>query len=181
MQFILEMVDAFPKQSCINIIDFFEKNSHLQYPGEAGSTVLDNLEITLDIDFTNPNPNGFGLENTLENALREYKNKFPLIDTSLSKWAVYPSCQIMRYQPNQHYHRVHCEHDGANTGRVFAWMIYLNDIKDGGGTHFMHQNFTAKPVTGNFYIWPAGWTHMHYGVNAPSETKYIITGWVNLI
>ena len=56
---------------------------------------------------------------------------------------------------------------------------YLNDIKDGGGTHFVYQNFTTKPVAGNLYIWPAGWTHMHHGVNAPKEVKYILTGWVN--
>ena len=186
MQFIHEMVGAFPKQSCTNIIDFFEKNIDLGKPGTAGSCELDNLEITLRIDFTNPNPNGFGLENTLKNVITEYKNKFPLIDTNLSKWGVYPSCQLMKYKPNQYYHHIHCENDGSefpidSNKRIFAWMIYLNDIKDGGGTHFVHQNFTAKPVAGNFYIWPAGWTHLHHGVNAPNETKYIITGWMNSI
>ena len=60
-------------------------------------------------------------------------------------------------------------------------MIYLNDIKEGGGTHFCHQNFTTKPVAGNLYIWPAGWTHMHAGVNAPYESKYTITGWVEYL
>ena len=48
-------------------------------------------------------------------------------------------------------------------------MIYLNDIRRGGGTEFIHQRFTAKPRAGDFYIWPAGWTHMHRGVNAPKE------------
>ena len=181
MQFILEMIGAYPKQSCTNIIDFFEKNIDTAKPGGAGIHELDNLEITLGINFTNPNPNSFGLENTLRNAIREYKNKFPHIDESMEEWTVDGSCQLMKYEPNQHYHYIHCESSKMWRDRIFAWMIYLNDIKDGGGTHFVHQNFTTKPNTGNFYIWPAGWTHMHHGVNAPNETKYIITGWVSYI
>ena len=62
-----------------------------------------------------------------------------------------------------------------------VWMIYLNDIKVGGGTHFIHQEFTTKPISGDLYIWPAGWTHMHVGVNAPHERKYILTGWVEYV
>ena len=41
----------------------------------------------------------------------------------------------------------------------------------------IHQKVIIKPRAGDFYIWPAGWTHMHRGINAPKEIKYIITGW----
>ena len=61
--------------------------------------------------------------------------------------------------------------------RVLAWMVYLNDIKKDGGTRWPQQNFTSKPRSGDLYIWPAGWTHSHYGVPALKETKYIVTGW----
>ena len=126
-------------------------------------------------------PFGFGLEIILSNMISEYKEKFPLIDSHLGGWQVTPSCQFVKYQPNSYYSSIHCENDGKFKkyhNRLFAWMIYLNDIKEGGGTYFHHQNFTTKPVAGNLYIWPAGWTHMHVGVNAPYESKYIITGWV---
>ena len=180
MQFIHEIIGAYPKQSCTDIIDFFDGHEHLARPGGAGDKELDNLEIPLDINFRNPNPNGFGLEYTLVNAIKEYKQKFPHIDDSIGEWEVLPICQLMRYEPDNYYYHVHCENDGNKNclHRVFAWMIYLNDVKDGGGTHFIHQNYTAKPVAGNFYIWPAGWTHLHHGVNAPNERKYIITGWM---
>ena len=115
--------------------------------------------------------------------IKEYKNKFPLIDSHVGDWNIFPHYQFMKYEPNKYYERIHCENDGVprNFSRIFGWMVYLNDIKDGGGTHFVHQNFTTKPVAGNLYIWPAGWTHMHHGVNAPKEVKYILTGWVNYI
>ena len=182
MKFIHEIVGAFPKESCINMIDFFENNINLSKPGVAGTVgLLDDLEISLSLDFKNPN--NFGLEYTLCNAIKEYKNIFPLIDSHIGDWNIFPHYQFMKYEPNKYYERIHCENDGAsrNFSRVFGWMVYLNDIKDGGGTHFVYQNFTTKPVAGNLYIWPAGWTHMHHGVNAPKEVKYILTGWVNYI
>jgi len=30
-------------------------------------------------------------------------------------------------------------------------------------------------------IWPAYWTHLHKGQISQSQTKYITTGWYNLI
>ena len=60
MKFIHEIVGAFPKESCINMIDFFENNINLSKPGGRGEgTLLNNLEISLSLDFKNPN--NFGL------------------------------------------------------------------------------------------------------------------------
>ena len=123
----------------------------------------------------------FGLENTLDNIIFQYKRKFPLIDTNIGKWKVSKNCLLAKYEPNNYYDLIHCDVGQPCRNRIFAWMIYLNDIKTGGGTHFIHQNFTTKPISGNLYIWPAGWTHMHVGVNAPHEQKYTITGWVEYV
>ena len=54
--------------------------------------------------------------------------------------------------------------------------IYLNDIKHGGGTEFIYQDIITIPKAGDFIIFPSGVSHMHRGINAPHETKYIITG-----
>ncbi len=177
MQFIHLIESVYSKESCNHLIDYFEENINLAKPGGGGNKKLNNLEICLRIDFKNPS--GFGLENILSNKVSQFKVKFPLIN-SINKWNVYPTCQFARFKPNNYYRYIHCEQSNGEPfiRRVFAWMIYLNDIKEGGGTHFHHQNFTTKPVAGNLYIWPAGWTHMHVGVNAPYESKYTITGWV---
>tara|TARA_B100000508_G_scaffold64833_1_gene50838 strand:+ start:1788 stop:2333 length:546 start_codon:yes stop_codon:yes gene_type:complete len=181
MQFIHLIEGAYSKQSCDNLIDFFEKNINLAESGGAGNKKLNNLEISLDLDFNNPS--SFGLELMLSNMISQYKEKFPFIDSNIVKWHVTPTCQLAKYEPNNYYSYVHCENSGLpkHLSRVFAWMLYLNDIREGGGTYFHHQNFTTKPVAGNLYIWPAGWTHMHVGVNAPYESKYTITGWVKYI
>ena len=179
MQFIHLIEGAFSKESCKYLINFFEKNINLANPGGAGDKKLNILEIPLAIDFDNPS--GFGLEDILSNMLSQYKEKFPLIDSCMGKWHVSPTCQFAKFEPNNYYSHLHCAHGKRYPNRILAWMMYLNDIKEGGGTYFHHQNFTTKPVAGNLYIWPASWTHMHVGVNAPYELKYTITGWVEYI
>ena len=103
MQFIHLAEGAYPKESCTYLIDFFETNINLAEPGRAGNKRLNNLEICLDIDFRNPNSNIFGLENTLENILFQYKQKFPLIDSNIGRWHVSPTCQLTKYEPNNYY------------------------------------------------------------------------------
>ena len=71
------------------------------------------------------------------------------------------------------------EHGGSDYDcrRVLGWMIYLNDCD--GGTRWPQQRFTTKPRQGDLYIWPAGWTHSHYGLPSKQE-KYILTGWCEM-
>ena len=168
-----------PKDSCKKIIDFFDENNGMASPGEYNGKVgnIDNLEIPIDI--SNPDDN-YGIGRYVQNGMFNYKKRYPLIDTRLGPWDCYHKCQLMKYEPDKYYDKIHCENDCYNrpsVERVFGWMIYLNDIRRGGGTEFIHQRFTAKPRAGDLYIWPAGWTHMHRGVNAPKEVKYILTGW----
>lgn len=174
---------AYPESSCAKLIEFFEANESFAYRGSTGDSFegdLNDLELTLELTDVDCY---WGLGRAVSQGIEGYKQKYPLIDTSIEKWAVDKNCQLMRYEPNDHYSHVHCENDGTSiyVRRVFAWMIYLNTIENGGGTHFLHQNRTAQPIAGDMYIWPAHWTHFHHGVNAPQDRKYIITGWVDYV
>ena len=81
--------------------------------------------------------------------------------------------------PNDAYSVAHCENDGypEHAQRHLSYMTYLTTIDDGGGTMFTQQDVVTPSNAGLTVIWPAGWTHYHHGVPAPTETKYIITGW----
>ena len=116
----------------------------------------------------------------------EYKEKHRFLNSKYnpnpyySSWDITEHFNIQKYDPGEFYaFGEHCEHGSGekDSKRILAWMIYLNDIKYKGGTCWPQQNFTSKPRAGDLYIWPAGWTHSHYGIPAPKETKYIITGW----
>ena len=180
MNFIYNIPKAYPQKSCNKLIDWFEKNIDIATPGTSEGKKLNDLEINLQIKHKD---DYFGLGKTLIKAIKKFKKAFPHVDKYIGKWNLNPSMQLMKYKPNNYYNVIHCENSGSpkHFKRVFAFMIFLNDIKKGGGTKFIYQNFVAKPEAGDFYIWPAYWTHLHQGVNAPKENKYIITGWVEYI
>lgn len=48
-------------------------------------------------------------------------------------------------------------------------MTYLNDVNDGGGTHFTYQNETINARKGRTLIWPTDFTHSHHGVVSETE------------
>ena len=76
----------------------------------------------------------------------------------------------------------HFERGGyATTTRMLVWMTYLNDVSDGGGTHFVYQKHTFEAKKGRTLIWPSDFTHTHAGVVSPTQHKYIITGWMNFV
>lgn len=89
--------------------------------------------------------------------------------------------KIQKTIPMGGYHVWHCENASLESkGRAVAWMLYLNDVTEGGETEFLYQSKRIKPKAGRLVIWPAGWTHTHRG-NPPLEgEKYVITGWMEL-
>ena len=171
--FIMKNSSCISNETCEFMIDFFNKNESAATKGGAGREPLDDLEIPINVYKFHDNL-VLGLSDTIE----KYKERYPLVDT-LGKWKVDTYAQLMRYESGDVYNLIHCETGVYTPYRIFAWMIYLNTIKDGGGTEFIHQNFITNPIAGDMYIWPAGWTHMHRGVVAPHERKYILTGWVS--
>ena len=171
---------VYSKESCDSLIRFFEDNKELASSGIMGENkLLDNLEIPLKpkdpYDY-------YGLGKSIGKGINNYSKIYPLVNTHNSRCTPWHTCQLVKFEPNKYYSHIHCENSFPEVpiaNRCFVWMIYLNTIKDGGGTEFIHQNFVTNPIAGDMYIWPAGWTHMHRGVNAPNEVKYTITGWYN--
>lgn len=67
---------------------------------------------------------------------------------------------------------------GEKLHRVLPFMVYLNDVEDGGETEFYYQELRVKPVRGTLLLWPAYFTHTHRGRTPRSCDKYILTGWI---
>lgn len=115
----------------------------------------------------------------LQLAANNYVAEYPWCNR-YDPWAVCESVQIQQYQPGQAFHSFHCErtgHRGTQAHRHLVFMTYLNTVLDQGGTEFPQQNLTVSAHCGSTLIWPADWTHTHRGLVAPTEVKYIITGW----
>ena len=169
----------------LNMIDFFEKNIHLQSKGVTGLGHAERIKKTTDIaiDPLFLKKEKFNIFNEyfreLYDCYDDYKKQWPFLSKSISKLDI-PSFNLQKYNPGDHFSSVHCERNSTLTmHRVFAWMTYLNNVgSDDGSTFFSHYNVKIKPEMGKTLIWPAEWTHAHAGEILKTETKYIITGWM---
>ncbi|WP_299494281.1 2OG-Fe(II) oxygenase [uncultured Shewanella sp.] len=94
------------------------------------------------------------------------------------------SINIQKYQQNKggypHWHSEQFPQLNHNEAlhRVVLYMLYLNDIEEGGETEFFYQNKKLKPKKGTMVIAPAAFTHSHRGLTPISDDKYIATSWV---
>jgi hypothetical protein len=62
--------------------------------------------------------------------------------------------------------------------RNLLFILYLNDIKEGGETDFFYQEKSIKPKAGTMIIAPCGFTHTHKGNVPISSDKYVLTSWM---
>ena len=62
--------------------------------------------------------------------------------------------------------------------RICAFLLYLNDVEEGGETEFLYLKKRFKPIKNRLLLWPAGYTHTHRGNQPINQSKYILTGWI---
>jgi len=175
-----------PSLICDDIISYFEINKPKQKSGKSASGL--NLEIKDSIDMTiNPKeiilPGNEAFKRYFDQLFECYKNyveQWTFLN-KISERLEIGSFNIQRYKPGQHFKEIHTERLSLESlHRIFAFMTYLNDVKEGGSTYFSHYDLEIKPRKGLTLIWPAEWTHAHKGNIIKEGSKYIITGWMNI-
>ena len=92
----------------------------------------------------------------------------------------YTSLKIQKTLPTEGYHVWHVEHGPGfdNQRRVLVYSVYLNDVKEGGETEFLHFSKRIKPKTGRIVIWPSGFPYVHRGNPPLKGEKYLLTSWI---
>ena len=82
-----------------------------------------------------------------------------------------------------HWHSEHYPHpqdpEQKSLHRVLLWLIYLNDVEQGGTTEFLYQQASIKPSTGSLLLSPCGFTHTHRGTTPISHDKYVLASWIS--
>jgi hypothetical protein len=190
-QFIGIYEDAFSKEYCESVIDYFEKmvkagctlNRQQEMKNTLKSSKNDLFHFANDDPAISLNANSTLMRQFNEvfwgQCYADYASKF----WNLKEFGPHSSyCfKIQKTEPGQGYHVWHSESTTRETcNRILAWSVYLNDIEEGGETEFINQHMRIKPKQGTVVIWPAGFTHTHRGNPPLSKTKYIVTGWVEL-
>ena len=165
------------------IIDFFENNPKRHEIGISGHGKVDkekkeSVDLTIMPKELSSSSLSFFIDyfQMLQNCYWDYINDWSFLKDKWGEMYIGPF-NIQKYNKSGHFKKWHTERDSISSAhRVFAWMTYLNDVKDGGSTDFKHFDISVEPKKGKTLIWPAEWTHAHRG-QIVKDKKYIITGW----
>jgi hypothetical protein len=168
-------------KKCIELFDKFDKHGYShrrRHDGvlmEDSSVDISPIELEWDENFIDSfHDRYYSLIYPL------YNNKYSSIQQLRKHKSKY--IKIQKTLPTEGYHIWHCEDDGSyGNGRVLAWILYLNDVEEGGETEFLYQSLRIKPKVGTFILFPAYFTHTHRGNPPLSGVKYIATGWIEVI
>lgn len=180
--------NVFSNEYCNDVISFFEKAAGLGY-GKTRQEVNDHDKHVKD-DYHITAASSLKATFVLE---PEYHEEFNSIfwGECYKDYAAHFSAlndlpahtihgnKLQRTDIGQGYHLWHSEiSSGSMAGRILSYIVYLNDVDEGGETEFLYQHMRVKPKQGTVVIFPAGFTHTHRGNPPLSNTKYIMTGWV---
>jgi prolyl 4-hydroxylase len=176
--------DLLTKQECEEIINIFEANDKYAIDGYIGGGINHDVKHSSDFYVYHDTKNivdrlyGDRLTDVVDKMVDEmyrYMDKFPIFLNTLVEVDGY---NIQRYLPDQGFKAWHYESTEEKI-RLFVWMVYLNDVED-GGTEFMFQKHIEPATQGKLLFFPADWTHTHRGQVSHTKTKYILTGWISL-
>lgn len=118
---------------------------------------------------------------SLQSCYYQYNNKYGIV-SSLGKHAISESIKIQKTNPSEGYHVWHCESANILSGRrLMLAVLYLNTVNDGGETEFLYQSIRIKPKKRTLILCPGGFTHTHRGNPPLTESKYIVTTWIEFV
>lgn len=180
--------DCVTDEFCNNLIDYFEwcqkHNKTYKRPEDEkikkdNATNLNPMTIE-EINFVFPQVQEF---------IGEFNDKFwnkfyaEYIETysALKDYDQHTifSYKVQKTQPAGGYHIWHPE-DGSiqSSRRIGVYILYLNDVEEGGETEFLYLSKRISPKKGRLIIFPPNYPWTHRGNPPLSGNKYIMTGWI---
>lgn len=188
--FVFVKDNVFTKEYCAEVVQFFEDNPQLQHTGESGGGLNTEIKDTTDLNmFYRPElMERYGnfilskFNEVVEEMLARlpYQNVFNAVGRVFNDDTEYTTCQIQKYNKGTgHYNAYHFETDSyGTTPRLFVFILYLNDVEEGGETELLYEQSFTKPKTGRVIVHPASFPFVHRGLTPISDDKYIITTWL---
>lgn len=169
---------------CEQAIDWFEhkaKDTHHDKSNHGSGSFRDDYSISNPFRYSSfmEIDNGL-LKKLLKKSYDSYRKSYNLggrYPSTLPENCIFPNFKIQKAEPGGGFCSWHCEfHQTVHAKRFLAWMLYLNDVEQGGKTEFLSGQ-KIKPKRGTLVLWPAYFTHMHRSAPDLNENKYILTGW----
>lgn len=162
---------------CRRMIESFNTLSRFHQPnGRERHAALDTSAWT-ELNVTRMSDAGFlgFFRHRIDRALERY-NRDVALPIAVPNSPKIADLIIKRYRPEPaesfqlHFDAVH---EVANRYLVMLW--YLNDVSEGGQTHFAQLDVAVTPRAGRLIVFPPYWMFQHAGLPAPREEKYILS------
>jgi len=181
--------DYLPPTWCDRVIEYYEwcaVNNKTWERNEAASSVKSDNSTVLnprtseEINFTYENLTPVISE--FNKAFWDvcypiYLKKFDVL-AQYAKHTIY-SYKVQKTLPGEGYHVWHCEDgDVPYSRRVGVYIVYLNEVEEGGETEFIYLSKRYPPKKGRIIIFPPNFPWAHRGNPPLSGAKYIMTGWM---
>lgn len=183
--FIAVYDDVLSPDLCKGFIDIYNNAEKLgftydrQYSGNKKTDIEDTATKIPSYPLEHIDSENVLMFNTIfwDRCYQEYAKKFSILNEIGNHHSF--GIKIQKIEPSQGYHMWHCEQGCLNNSRrIIGWLAYLNDIENGGETEFLYQSKRIQAKQGRVVLFPASFTHTHRGNPPLSDTKYIITGWI---
>lgn len=176
--------DAF----CNNLVDYFEwcsqnnrtfSRQEQEVIKKDDSTILSPFSPQ-HISFVSANLGEFLREfNSVfwDTCYKDYREQYSVL-SNYERHTIY-TYKVQKTNPSGGYHIWHAE-DGevCHSRRVGVYILYLNDVAEGGETEFLYLSKRIAPKKGRLIIFPPNYPWAHRGNPPLSGDKYIMTGWL---
>jgi prolyl 4-hydroxylase len=175
---IIEIEDFLSQEECEHLIREIDLNNQ---PSQVSENYGSNVTSYRTSSTSNLSPHDQRVA-TIKNRIAVYLNA-PINNGE--------PLQGQRYQPGQYFKQHNDSFHGgsyeteclSSGNRTHTFMLYLNDVEEGGETAFINLNKKIKPKAGKAVVWTnlkngsVDDTFLHEGCEVKLGTKYIITSW----
>jgi len=177
----------FSEEFCDNLIEHFEwcQRSNKTYSRSEKENIKKDESTNLnpnsiqEIEYAHPNVSNYITEfNNVfwDECYADYLKNYSTL-SSYDLHTIY-SYKVQKTVPSGGYHIWHCE-DGSKlfSRRVGVYILYLNDVEEGGETEFLYFSKRISAKKGRLIVFPPNFPWTHRGNPPLSGVKYIMTGW----
>ena len=170
--------NAMSPEDCKKIIELFETNKDQIQAFNTGRKEYSEIDIDkFETPWSETKEKFISMMKThMDKFMKDVKIQIsdfpPIIDME--------NIRIKKYLPNdKDEFKTHVDVLRALIAKRFlVYILYLNDVEEGGETYLPKQNIKVKPKAGRLLMFPPFWTHEHRGVKLQKGIKYIATTWI---
>lgn len=178
--FIVEFPDTLSSEQCQAICTGFDALHIEEYGPSALGKVDDRrcYHAPLDHALKTDEAAFVAVHEAIKENVQKYRRNWDI----LAKAPVIQSALLVqKYEKGDGYYKLHVDAGHPSVfDRLLAMLVYLNDVEEGGETHFPYLDALIRPERGKLVIFPVNWPHLHAGQTPVSNDKYILTGFIRM-